>query len=157
MNCQYYVLRTLIDLMKENRFTIKKKKRQEADYSPHKQLWTQTSQMTLRFWHIHQLRLNYNCIFWRWQHIALASVGMQIKGSKSILIIKETSPRSGDISTLTGGSLKIEDKFSCLRSSIPTTENDINMRVSKAATSIDRISSKWKSGYPIKYNAIFSK
>ena len=41
--CQDYILRTLIDLMKENGFTLKRK---EADDTPQKLLQTQTTQMT---------------------------------------------------------------------------------------------------------------
>ena len=42
--CQNYVLRTSIDLMRENGFTLKKK--QETDDILHKLLRTQTMQMT---------------------------------------------------------------------------------------------------------------
>ena len=37
--------------------------------------------------------------------------------------------QKGDIFTLNGGSLKLMDKFMYLRSSISSTENDINMRM----------------------------
>ena len=56
-----------------------------------------------------------------------------------------------DISTLIGSSLKIADKFTYLRNSVSSTENDINTRLAKAWTAIIRQS------YPIKQNTIFSK
>ena len=37
-----------------------------------------------------------------------------------------------DISTLNGGSLKLMDKFTYLRNSVSSTENDINMQLVKA-------------------------
>ena len=40
--------------------------------------------------------------------------------------------QKGDISTLNGGSLKLVDKFTYLGSSVSSTGNDINMRLTKA-------------------------
>ena len=51
----------------------------------------------------------------------------------------------GDISTLNGSSLKLVDKFTYLGSSVSSTETDINMRLAKAWTAIDRLSVIWKS------------
>ena len=53
----------------------------------------------------------------------------------------------GDISTLNGSSLKLVDKFNYLRSSVSSTETDINMWQAKAKAwaSIDRLSVIWKS------------
>ena len=45
----------------------------------------------------------------------------------------------GHISTLNGRSLKLEDKFTYLRSSVSSTENDINTRLAKAWTATDRL------------------
>ena len=52
----------------------------------------------------------------------------------------------GDIYTLKGRLLKPVDKFTNLGSSVSSTENDINTRLAKAWTVIDRISVIWKSG-----------
>ena len=52
---------------------------------------------------------------------------------------------SANISTLNSGSLKLADKFSYLRSYIPSTENDMNTRLAKAWTAIKRRSIIWKS------------
>ena len=51
----------------------------------------------------------------------------------------------GDISTLNASSLKLVDKFTYLRSSVSSTEIDINTRLTKAWTAIDRLSLTWKS------------
>ena len=51
----------------------------------------------------------------------------------------------GDISILNGWSLKHVDGFTYLGSSVTFTENDINMRLAKTWTIIDRLSVIWKS------------
>ena len=51
----------------------------------------------------------------------------------------------GDISTLNGDPLKLVDKFIYLGSSVSSTEIDINTRLAKAWTAIDRLSIIWKS------------
>ena len=53
--------------------------------------------------------------------------------------------QTGDISTQEGTSLKLVDKFTYLRSSISSTEKDIETRLTKAWTAIDRLSIIWKS------------
>ena len=53
--------------------------------------------------------------------------------------------QTGDISTLDGTSLKLVDKFTYLGSSVSSTEKDINMRLMKAWTAIDKLSIIWKS------------
>ena len=51
----------------------------------------------------------------------------------------------GDISTLNGSSVKLVDKFTYLGSSVSLTEKDVNTRLAKGWTAIDRISVIWKS------------
>ena len=51
----------------------------------------------------------------------------------------------GGISTLNGGSLKHLDKFTYHGSSVSSTENVINTRLTKAWTAIGRLSVIWKS------------
>ncbi len=53
--------------------------------------------------------------------------------------------QTGDITTLDGTSLKLVDKFNYLGSSVSSTENDIDTRLTKAWTAIDRLSIVWKS------------
>ena len=53
--------------------------------------------------------------------------------------------QTADISTLDRSSLKLVDKFTYLGSSVSSTEKDINMRLTKAWTAIDKLSIIWKS------------
>ena len=52
---------------------------------------------------------------------------------------------AGDISTLDGTPLKLVDKFTYLRSSVSSTEKDIDTRLTKEWTAIGRVSIIWKS------------
>ena len=63
---------------------------------------------------------------------------MLTKRSTCVLVKK------GDSSTLIGGSLKVVDKFMYLRTSASSTENDNNMRLTKALTAIDKLFIIWK-------------
>ena len=53
--------------------------------------------------------------------------------------------QTGHISTLDGTSLKLVDKFTYLRSSVSSTEKDIDTRLTKSWTAIDRLSIICKS------------
>ena len=53
--------------------------------------------------------------------------------------------QTGNIYTLNGNSLKRVDKFTYLGSSVSTTGTDIDTRLTKAWTAIDRLSVIWKS------------
>ena len=53
--------------------------------------------------------------------------------------------QAGYISTLDGTSLKLVDKFTYLGSSVSATEKDIDTRLTKAWTAIDKLSIIWKS------------
>ena len=53
--------------------------------------------------------------------------------------------QKGDISTLDGTPLKLVDKFTYLGSSVESTEKDIDTRLTKAWTAINRLSIIWKS------------
>ena len=53
--------------------------------------------------------------------------------------------QTGGIFTLNGTSLKLVDKFTYLGSSVSSTENYIDTRLTKACTAIDRLSIIWKS------------
>ena len=55
------------------------------------------------------------------------------------------SNQTGDISTLDGTPLKQVDKFTYLGSSVSSIEKDIDTRLTKAWTAIDRLSTIWKS------------
>ena len=53
--------------------------------------------------------------------------------------------QTGDISTVDGTPLKLVDKFTYLGSSVSSTEKDIDTRLTKAWTAIDKLSIIWKS------------
>ena len=53
--------------------------------------------------------------------------------------------QTGDITTLDRTPLKLVDKFTYLGSSVSSTEKDIDTRLTKAWTAIDRLSIIWKS------------
>ena len=53
--------------------------------------------------------------------------------------------QTGNISTQEGTSLKQVDKFTYLGSNVSSTEKDIDTRLTKAWTAIDKLSIIWKS------------
>ena len=53
--------------------------------------------------------------------------------------------QAGHISTLEGTSLKLVDKFTYLGSSVSSTEKDIDTRLTKEWTAINKLSVIWKS------------
>ena len=63
----------------------------------------------------------------------------------------------GEISTLNDTSIKLVDTFTYLGSSVSSTEYDINMRLAKVWTAIDRLSVIWNSDLSDKIKRIFSK
>ena len=65
---------------------------------------------------------------------AASGIGLHVNADKTEYMIFN---QRGDISTLKGGPLKLEDKFTYPRSSISSTEKDINTRLAKAWTAID--------------------
>ena len=66
---------------------------------------------------------------------------MLMHTKRNICAINQT----GDISTLEGTPLKLVDKFTYLGSSVESTEKDIETRLTKAWTAINRLSIIWKS------------
>ena len=64
--------------------------------------------------------------------------------------------KKGDISSVNGGSTKLVDKITQFGSSITSTENEINMRQSKAWTATHRLSIIRKSNLSDKIKRIFS-
>ena len=65
--------------------------------------------------------------------------------------------QAGDISTLEGTSPKLVDKFTYLGSSVSSTEKDIDTRLTKAWTAIDKLSIIGNQTWPIKWNAVSSR
>ena len=63
--------------------------------------------------------------------------------------------QTGDISTLDGTSLKLVDKFTYLGSSVSSTEKDIDTRLTKVWTVIDKLSIIWKSDLTVQMKRSF--
>ena len=73
---------------------------------------------------------------------AAADIGLDVNTDKmEYMCFNQRS----DISTLTGSSLKLVDKFTYLGSNVSSTEKDINMQLAKAWPAINRLSIICKS------------
>ena len=67
---------------------------------------------------------------------ATAGIGLHVDAHKTEYMCFN---QTGDISTLDGSSLKLVDKFTYLGSSVSSTEKDIDTRLTKAWTALDRL------------------
>ena len=131
-----YVLRTLIDKIKENGFELTKKRSRrypaktipDADYADDIVILANTSTQAEAL--LHSLER------------AATGIGLHVNAHKTEYICFN---QTGDISTLGGSSLKLVDKFTYLGSTVSSTEKDIDTRLTKVWTAIDRLSVIWKS------------
>ena len=73
---------------------------------------------------------------------AAAGIGLYVNAHKTEYMCYN---QTGNITTLDGASLRLVDKFPYLGSSVSSTESDIDARLTKAWTAIDRLSIIWKS------------
>ena len=87
---------------------------------------------------------------------AAGGIGLHVNADKTEYMCFNQNQR-GDISTLKDGSLKLMDKFTYLGSSVSSTENDINTRLAKAWTALDRPSVIWRLDLSDKIKHIFSR
>ena len=134
--CLDYVLRTSIYKIRENGFELKKKRSRrypaktitDADYADDITLLANTPNHAETL--LHSLER------------AAAGIGLHVNAHKTEYMCYN---QTVDISTLDGSSLKLIDKFTYLGSSVASTEKDINTRLTKAWTTIDRLSNIWKS------------
>ena len=83
---------------------------------------------------------------------AAAGIGLYVNAHKTEYMCYN---QTGDISTLDGTPLKLVDKFTYLGSSIASTEKDIDTRLTKAWTAINRQSIIWKSDLTDKMKCSF--
>ena len=135
-------------LMKENGFTLEKARSRryptqtisDADYADDIVLLANIHAQTESL--LHSLER------------AEGGIGLQINADKTEFMCFN---QRGDISTLNRGSLKLVAKFTYLESSVSSTENNINMRLAKACSAIDRLSVIWKSDLSNKIKRSFSK
>ena len=144
--CLDYVLRTSIDNIRENGFMLTKKRSRrypaktitDADYADDITLLANTPNQAETL--LHSLER------------AAAGIGLHVNAHKTEFMCFN---QKGDISTLDGTSLKLVDKFTYLGSSVSSTEKDIDTRLAKAWTAIDRLSIIWKSNLTDKMKRSF--
>ena len=131
-----YVLRTSIDKIRENGFELTKKRRRrypattitDADYADDSPILANTPDQAETL--LHSLER------------AAAGIGLYVNAHKTEYMCYN---QTGDISTLDGTPLKLVNKFTYLGSSVASTEKDIDTRLTKAWTAINRLSIIWKS------------
>ena len=144
--CLDYVLRTSIDLMKENSFKLAKERSRRypaqtitgADYADDILLIANKPAQTESL--LHSLER------------VICGIGLHVNADKTEYM---SLNQRGDISTLKRCPLKLVNKFTYLRSSVSSTENDTNTQLAKAWTAIDRLSVLWESGLTDKIKGNF--
>ena len=134
--CLDYILRTLIDKIKESGFDLTKKRSRrypaktitDADYADDKAILANapTQAETLQ----HSMKR------------ATGGIGLHDNAHKTEYMCFN---QTGDISTLGGSSLKLVDKFTYLGSCVSSTEKDIDTRLARAWTANDSLAVIWKS------------
>ena len=133
--CLDYVLRTSIDKIRENGFELTKKRSRrnpaktitDADYADDIAILANTPDQAKTL--LHSLEQ------------AAAGIGLYVNAHKTEYMCYN---QTGDISTLDETPLKLVDKFTYLGSSVESTEKDIDTRLTKAWTAINRLSIIWK-------------
>ena len=134
--CRDYVLRTLIDKIKENGFELTKKINRrypaktitDANYANNMPILANAPAQAETLLH---------GLVW-----GAAGISLHLNAHKTEFMCFN---QTGDISTLGGSSLKLVDKFTYWGSSISSIKKDIDTRLAKAWTAIDRLSVIWKS------------
>ena len=134
-----------LDLMKENSFKLVKERSRyptqaimDMDFVDDIALITNTPAWTEFLLHI---------LEW-----AAGGIGLHVNADKTEYMCFN---QRDDISILKGGPLKLVDMFTYLRSSVSSTENDINKWLAKAWAAIDKPSVIWKSDLANKIKQFF--
>ena len=135
--CLDYVLRTSIDKIRENGFDLTKKRSRrypaktitDADYADDIAILANTSNQAKTL--LYSLER------------AAAGIGRLYVNARKTEYMSYNQTR--DISTQDGTPLKLVDKFTYLGSSVSSTKKDIDTRLTKAWTAINRLSIIWKS------------
>ena len=134
--CLDYVLRTSIDKIRENGFELTKKRSRrypaktitDADYADDIAILANTPKQAETL--LHSLER------------AAAGIGLHFNAHKTEYMCFN---QAGDISTLDKTSPKQVDEFTYRGCSVSSTEKDIDRRLTKAWTAIDKLSIIWKS------------
>ena len=143
--CLDYVLRTSIDKIRENRFELTKERSRrytaktitDADDADDIAILANTPNQAETL--LHSLER------------AAAGIGLNVNAHKTEYMCYN---QTGDVSTRDGTSLKLVDKFTYLGISVSSTEKDIDTRLTKAWTTIDRLSIMRKSDLTDKMKCI---
>ena len=133
-----YVLRTSIDLMKDNGFKLAKERSRRypaqtimvVDYTDDIVLLANTPAQAETLLH-------------------------SLEWAAADKTENMSFTQRGNISTLKGGLLKLVDKFIYLGNSVSSTKKDMNTPLAKAWTAINRLSVIWKSDMTDKIKCIF--
>ena len=134
--CLDYVLRTSIGKKKENSFTLAKERSRrypvktitDADYA---------DVIALLAYKPSQANSILHSLEW-----ASGGIGLHVNTDKTENMCFN---QRCDISILNGSSLKLVDRFTYLKSSVSSTENDINTWLAKIYKAIDKLSVIWKT------------
>ena len=144
--CLDYVLRTSIDKIKENGLELTKKRSRrypakiitDADYADDIGILANTpNQAKTLLYSLEQ---------------AAAGIVLHVNAHKTEYMCFN---QTGNISTLDRSSLKLVDKFTYLGSSVSSTEKGINMQLTKAWATIDKVLIIWKSDLTDKMKCSF--
>ena len=144
--CLDYVLRTSIDKIRENCFELTKKRSRrypaktitDADYADDIAILANTSDQAETL--LHSLER------------AAAGIGPYVNAHKTEYMCYN---QTGNTSSLEGTPLKLVDKFTYLGFSVKSTEKDIETRLTKAWTAINRLLIIWKSDLTYKIKTQF--
>ena len=134
--CVDYVLRASIDKIRANGFELTKKRSRrypaktitDANYADDIVILANTPNLAETL--LHSLER------------AAAGIGLHVNAHKTEYMCYN---RTGEISTLDGTPLKLVEKFTYLGSGVSSAEKDIDTRITKAWTAINRLSIIWKS------------
>ena len=134
--CLDYLLRTSIDKIRENSFELIKKRSRRY---PAKTITdaNNADDIAILANILKQAETLQHSLEW-----AAAGIGLHVNAHKTEYMCFN---QAGNIYTLDGTSLKLVDKFTYLGSSVSSTEKDIDTRLTKVWTAIDRLSFIWKS------------
>ena len=136
ITCLDYVLRTSVDKIKVNGFKLTKERSRrypaktftDTDYAADIALLANAPAQAETLLHSFER--------------ATAGISFHVNAHKTEYMYFN---QTGDISILNGCALKLVEKFIYLGSSVSSTEADIDTRLVKAWTAIDRLSVVWKS------------
>ena len=134
--CQVYVLRKSIDKTRGNGFELTKKRSRrypaktitDADYADDIAILAITPNQAETL--LHSLER------------AAAGIGLHVNAHKTEYMCYN---QRGNITTLDGTPLKVVNKFTYQGSCVSSTEKDMDTRLMKAWTAIDKLSIIWKS------------